>query len=81
MNSYEEKINKKYIKDNHIKAEHLAFETSCHSVEEAARTVNASAEDFVKDICLVDKKGNLIVAIVKGEDRASTRKNRESSGD
>lgn len=73
MNSYEEKI-KKYIKDNHIKAEHLSFETSCHSVEEAARTVNASAENFVKNICLVDKKGNPIVAIVKGEDRASTRK-------
>ncbi|GAH86790.1 unnamed protein product, partial [marine sediment metagenome] len=43
MDSYEEKI-KKYIKDYHIKAEHLSFETSCHSVEEAARTVNASAE-------------------------------------
>jgi prolyl-tRNA editing enzyme YbaK/EbsC (Cys-tRNA(Pro) deacylase) len=73
MDSYEEKI-KKYIKDNNIKAEHLSFETSCHSVEEAARTVNASAEDLVKNICLVDKEGNLIVAIVKGEDRASTKK-------
>ena len=31
MNPYEEKI-KKYIKDNNIKAEHLSFETSCHSV-------------------------------------------------
>ncbi len=45
MNPYEEKI-KKYIKDNNIKTEHLSFKTSCHSVEEAARTVNASAEDF-----------------------------------
>jgi len=75
MDSYEEKI-KKYIKDYYIKTEHFSFETSCHSVEveEAARTVNASAEDLVKNVCLVDKEGNLIVAIVKGEDRASTKK-------
>ena len=73
MDSYKEKI-KKYIKDNHIKSEHLSFKTSCHSVEEAAQAVNASAEDFVKNICLIDKEGNLIVAIVKGEDRASTKK-------
>jgi len=73
MNPYKGKI-KKYIKDYHIKTEHLSFETSCHSVEEAARTVNTSAEDLVKNICLVDKEGNLIVAIVKGEDRASTKK-------
>ncbi|HZK12795.1 MAG TPA: YbaK/EbsC family protein [Atribacterota bacterium] len=73
MDSYEEKI-KKYIKNNHIKAEHLSFKTSCHSVEEAVQTVNASIEDFVKNICLIDKKGNLIVAIVKGEDRVSTKK-------
>jgi Cys-tRNA(Pro)/Cys-tRNA(Cys) deacylase len=73
MDSYEEKI-KKYIKDCNIKAEHLSFETSCHSVEEAVQTVNASIEDFVKNICLIDKKGNLIVAIVKGEDRVSTKK-------
>jgi prolyl-tRNA editing enzyme YbaK/EbsC (Cys-tRNA(Pro) deacylase) len=73
MDSYEEKI-KKYIKDYHIKAKHLSFKTSCHSVGEAARTVNASAEDLVKNICLIGKEGNLIVAIVKGEDRASTKK-------
>lgn len=28
----------------------------------------------MKNICLVDKEGNLIIAIVKGEDRASTKK-------
>jgi len=50
MNSYEEKI-KKYIETKKIKAEHLSFETSCHSVEEAAKTLNASAGDLVKNIC------------------------------
>ena len=28
----------------------------------------------MKNICLIDKEGDLIVAIVKGEDRASTKK-------
>lgn len=73
MDLYEEKI-KKYIKDHHIKAEHLSFQTSCHSVAEAVLAVNASVEDFVKNICLIDQEGNLIVAIVKGENRASTSK-------
>ena len=73
MDLYEEKM-KKYIKDNHIKAEHLSFKTSCHSVAEAMQAVNTSVEDFVKNICLIDNKGNLIVAIVKGENRASTSK-------
>ncbi len=73
MNYYEEKI-KKYIETKKIKAEHLSFETSCHSVEEAAKTLNASAGDLVKNICLLDKVGNLIVAIVKGEDRVSTKR-------
>jgi len=40
MNLYEEKI-KKYIKEKNIKAKHLSFKTSCHSVEEAAKMVDA----------------------------------------
>jgi len=71
MNQYEEKL-KKFIQDNNIQAEHLSFEQSCHSVDDAAKAVNAKPEDFVKNICMVDSEGNLIVAIVKGEDRAST---------
>jgi Cys-tRNA(Pro)/Cys-tRNA(Cys) deacylase len=71
MSQYEEKL-KRFIKDNGIQCEHLVFEQSCHSVEEAAKAANADEKDFVKNICMVDSKGNLIVAIVKGEDRAST---------
>ena len=71
MNEYEEKL-KAVIHKNNIHAEHLSFEQSCHSVEEAANSANASPEDFVKNICMIDSAGNLIVAIVKGEDRAST---------
>jgi prolyl-tRNA editing enzyme YbaK/EbsC (Cys-tRNA(Pro) deacylase) len=73
MNHYEEKI-KQYIQDNHLPAEHLSFQTSCHSVEDAAKSVHTSPENLVKNICLIDHQGNLIVAIVKGEDRVSLKK-------
>ena len=73
MNEFEEKI-KKFIQDNNIEAEHLSFKQSCHSVEEAARAANITREDFIKNICLIDSQGNLIVAIVKGEDKASMKR-------
>ena len=71
MREYEEKL-KAIIMERGIEAEHLSFNKSCHSVAEAAKTVGARPEDFVKSICMVDEDGRAIVAIVKGEDRAST---------
>ena len=73
MTDYENQL-KKFLKENNISAEHLSFEQSCHSVEEAALAANVSTDDFVKNICLIDNHGNLVVAIVKGEDRVSTTK-------
>lgn len=70
MNSYEEKL-KTYLRENDIEAEHLTFTESCHSVEDAAKAVKASADDFVKNICMICSDGSLITAIVKGEDRVS----------
>ena len=67
---YEQKL-KKFISDNNILCEHLSFNQSCHSVEEAAHAANANTEDFVKNICMIDSDDNLIVAIVKGNDSAS----------
>ena len=71
MREYEEKL-KRIIEKQVIEAEHLSFDKYCRSVAEAARTVGAEPEDFVKSICMVDRDGGVIVAIVKGEDRAST---------
>ncbi|MES5955442.1 aminoacyl-tRNA deacylase [Bacillus fungorum] len=71
MNPYDLKI-KEYLNETKINAQHLILNESCHSVEEAAKAVNAYKEEFVKNICMMDQNGNLIVAIVKGEDRAST---------
>lgn len=71
MKQYEEKL-QKYIKDNNIPCEYLQFEQSCHSVLEAATAANVAPDDCVKNICLIDSGDNLIVAIVKGDDRVST---------
>ncbi|MFD1739518.1 aminoacyl-tRNA deacylase [Bacillus salitolerans] len=73
MNSYESKIND-YLKTTGIEANHLLFEQSCHSVKEAAEAVNEHETVFVKNICMMDHDNRFIVAIVKGEDRASTKR-------
>ncbi len=71
MKEFENKL-KEYLLKNNIDGEQYIFEETCHSVEEAATAANASTEDFVKNICMINSNGKLIVAIVKGEHRAST---------
>lgn len=73
LNLYEEKL-KNYIAENKIEAEHIVFEESCHSVEDAAIATNSNVEDLIKNICMVDKAGNLIVGIIMGEDKVSVSK-------
>ncbi|HZU70717.1 MAG TPA: YbaK/EbsC family protein [Ktedonobacteraceae bacterium] len=70
MNDYEQRL-RAYLEEQQIDAEHLSFDQPCHSVAEAARAVNASPQELVKNICLLDGDGQLITAIVKGEDRVS----------
>ncbi len=71
MDDYEYKL-KQFMAAGSLEAEHLSFEQSCHSVAEAAAVVGTDPEHFVKNICMTDVQGQVIVAIVKGEDRAST---------
>ncbi|WP_232698223.1 aminoacyl-tRNA deacylase [Brevibacillus daliensis] len=71
MDQYAQKLTN-YLIDNQLTAVHLPLERSCHSVQEAAEAVQASPEDLVKNICMIDHTDRLIVVIVKGEDRAST---------
>jgi len=73
VEQYIEKL-KNYMVENNIEGELQIFTASCHSVQEAANAVGASPGDLVKNICLIDDEGNLIVAIVKGEDRVSTKR-------
>jgi prolyl-tRNA editing enzyme YbaK/EbsC (Cys-tRNA(Pro) deacylase) len=71
MNEYELKLSQ-YMQAHGIDGEHLVFNQSCHSVAEAAAAAGVLPTDFVKSICMLDAQGNTIIAIVKGEDRAST---------
>jgi Cys-tRNA(Pro)/Cys-tRNA(Cys) deacylase len=68
---YDSKL-KQYIRENRIPCEHLVFPERCHSVAEAAQAAGVTPQDFIKNICMIDSNGSLVVAIVKGEDRAST---------
>lgn len=70
---FEQRI-KDFIDENSVQAEHHHFEDSCHSVQEAARAARADPLDFIKSIVMVSGDSRLIVAIVKGEDRASTKR-------
>ncbi|MFH1785752.1 MAG: YbaK/EbsC family protein [Candidatus Micrarchaeota archaeon] len=74
MNEYESKL-VNYITNNNITAEHLVFQTSCHSVEEAAASANATPEDFVKNVCIINETDNsLIVCIVPGHKKLDLKK-------
>lgn len=57
-----------------LKFEHLRFHKSCHTVTEAAEAANANPDSFIKSICMKLENGRLVVAIVKGESRASTKR-------
>ena len=57
---------KRYIEERHIACEHLVFPKRCHSVAEAAQAAGVTPQDFVKNICMVDSTGSLVVAIREG---------------
>jgi prolyl-tRNA editing enzyme YbaK/EbsC (Cys-tRNA(Pro) deacylase) len=64
-----------YMKHHHIEGEYLSFKASCHSVAEAAEASGAPMSHFVKNICYINTQNHhLIVAIVKGEHRASSKR-------
>jgi len=73
MREYEEKL-RKYILENSIDAEQFVYEDICHSAEDAAVAAGTTLENIVKNICLVDPEGNLIVAILKGDDKFDLKK-------
>jgi len=56
-----------------IKGEQLYFQGSVHTVEQAAKELNARPSDLVKSVVLL-YGGQVLVAIVSGDDRASPLK-------
>jgi Cys-tRNA(Pro)/Cys-tRNA(Cys) deacylase len=69
---YEDKV-KVFIQETGLGAKHHVFNDSCHSVDEAAKAAKTDPLDFIKSIVLISGS-RTIVAIVKGEDRVSTKK-------
>lgn len=61
--------------DRHgIEAALVRYAESCHTVEEAAAATGAGVEAIVKNICMIGPDNELIVAILPGAERASTRR-------
>lgn len=68
-NDFHERLSA-FIADHHIECDHLIFAQSTHAVAEAAEAAGVTPEDFIKSVCMVTKDSRIVVAIVKGEDRA-----------
>ncbi|MHC1605482.1 MAG: aminoacyl-tRNA deacylase [Candidatus Methanofastidiosia archaeon] len=62
-----------FIEKHSIDCTHHLFDRSCHSVDKACQATGAAPEDFIKSVCLKGENG-LVVAIVGGDDKASTKK-------
>jgi Cys-tRNA(Pro)/Cys-tRNA(Cys) deacylase len=78
-NPFDEKL-KSFMEAQGIRGEHRVFSQSCHSVAEAAMAVGGTPEDTVKNVCMMDEKARFVVAVVKGEDRASTSRVAQALG-
>ena len=71
MNEYEGKL-KVFMRVNGIEGVFLSFQESCHTAADAASAAGVTPQDIVKSICMINANDDLIVAIVRGDDRAST---------
>jgi len=71
INEYEEKL-KVFMQVNGIDGAFLSFQKSCHTAAEAASVAGVTPQNIVKSICMIDAHDDLIVSIVRGDDRAST---------
>jgi len=70
---YHNKV-KNFLDKKSIDYEQLFLKSSCHSIDDAVLATGEKKEHFVKNVCMIDDNNNLIVAIVLGSDRASTKR-------
>ncbi len=61
-----------FMKSHLVEYKHMIYETSCHTIDDAVLSSKEPKENFVKNICMIDNRGDLIVAIVLANARAST---------
>jgi len=80
MDEFAQKL-EQIIKRQGVDAKLLVFQTSCHSVAEAAASANAKPEDFVKNVCAISERdGGLVVAIIGGTARLDFKKLSKQDG-
>ena len=78
MDDYESKL-KQFISENNIKAEHIIFEQTCHTVKDAAEAVGTNESNFIKSVVFLS--GNeTIIGIVLGNYRASSSRLKKHTG-
>ena len=70
-NDYYTKL-KNFMDSMSVEYQHIVYETSCHSVDDAVLASGEDKDTIVKSVCMIDNNGDLIVAIVSGNSRAST---------
>jgi len=76
MSEYSQRIKDWLLKKN-VDAEILNFEESVHSVEEAVSVSGHPVERITKSIVMLMPAGNVVIAMVPAENRASTEKVRK----
>jgi len=79
MDQFEEKLANFCRKEN-LFFEPLYFSESTHTVAEAAKAAKCAESDLVKNICLLDKSGSLVVAIIRGDSRLDRKKLEQAAG-
>ncbi len=78
-NAYEARLRAR-MQAQRMRAQHLTFDQSCHSVAEAALAAGVTEQDFVKTICLSSKAGRVVAIVVNGEDRANRQAAQQALG-
>jgi Cys-tRNA(Pro)/Cys-tRNA(Cys) deacylase len=75
---YESRL-KKFLSDNDIKAEHIVFQQTVHTVADAARAVGTTPDSFIKSVVFISG-GKTLVGIVTGDTRASSSRLMKHTG-
>lgn len=71
---------RQFVSLNIIPAEFVTVDGSCHTVEDTARVLGVEPKQVVKNICLVDERENLYVAILRGDTRLDKEKLKSTIG-
>ncbi len=64
----------KYVDTHNIKAEHLVYKESLHTVADAIRVSGIGIDLIAKSIVMIGQNGDTIIAFVPGKSRASTKR-------